>query len=188
MNALEVAYRAHRILEAAEVVDAIGGALALAWYAEPRGTADVDINVLVSHEQAAEVVALFVPAGYSPALPSDRWFPPSAGVPLRNPDSPVRIDLFFSTSDAYDEILARRRWRPFDDGQLPFLSAEDLAVFKVLFNRLQDWADLQAMCAAGSIEDIGYLERKAVEIRGPTVWPRLVRLRRMVETTGHTAG
>lgn len=183
-NALDVAGLAHSIVERAGVVDAVGGALALGWYAEPRGTADVDLNVLVAHEQAAHVVDLFIPAGYLPLMSPERWIPPSAGVPLTREGSPVRIDLFFTMSDAYDEILARRVWYPVGQGELPFLSAEDLALFKVLFNRLQDWADLQAMCRGRSISDVDYLERKAVELRGPTVWPRLVRLRRMITEPG----
>jgi len=182
MNALDVAAQVHEILSREGLVDAVGGALALAYYAEPRGTIDVDVNVLAGPEEAGQVVALFGPAGYSPLLPAERWGPPAAGVPLVRDGSPVRIDLFFATSDAYDEILSRRRWYPVGGGaELPFLSPEDLAMFKLLFNRLKDWADLEAMCRSRSIRDVAYLERKAVEIRGPTVWPRLARLRTMVD-------
>ena len=41
---------------------------------------------------------------------------------------------------------SRRAGKP-----LPFLSCTDLAIFKAFFNRRKDWADLEAMVRAGSL-------------------------------------
>ncbi|HEY7952208.1 MAG TPA: hypothetical protein VID70_04420 [Solirubrobacteraceae bacterium] len=38
----------HRALAQAKVAHAFGGALALAYYAEPRGTIDIDLNVFTA--------------------------------------------------------------------------------------------------------------------------------------------
>ena len=35
---------------------------------------------------------------------------------------------------------------------MPFLSCGDLAVFKAFFNRTKDWADLEEMAAAGTLD------------------------------------
>jgi len=44
------------------------------------------------------------------------------------------------------------RWEPFDRVDLPFLACEDLAVFKAFFNRTRDWADLEAMREADTLD------------------------------------
>jgi hypothetical protein len=36
--------------------------------------------------------------------------------------------------------------------ELPFLSCTDLAVFKAFFNRTRDWADLEEMAEAGTLD------------------------------------
>jgi hypothetical protein len=38
---------------------------------------------------------------------------------------------------------------------LPFLGCQDLAVFKAFFNRTKDWADLEAMHEAGTLDVAG---------------------------------
>ena len=42
---------------------AFGGALALAYYAEPRATIDIDLNVFVPPTQAAAVLGVLGPLG-----------------------------------------------------------------------------------------------------------------------------
>ena len=44
------------------------------------------------------------------------------------------------------------RWEPFGRVDLPFLACEDLAVFKAFFNRTRDWADLEAMREADTLD------------------------------------
>ena len=60
---------------------------------------------------------------------------------------------------------------------LPFLSAEDLCVFKLSFGRPQDWVDLQAIARARTDLDIEVVEELLVALRGPTMYPRVARLR-----------
>ena len=60
--------------------------------------------------------------------------------------------LFLNTTEFHDSVAARVRWEPFGGFELPFLSCEDLAVFKAFFNRTKDWADLEAMRDAGALD------------------------------------
>jgi hypothetical protein len=57
-----------------------------------------------------------------------------------------------STTEFHDRIAERARWEGFDGVELPFLSCADLAVFKALFNRTLDWADLEEMHTAGTLD------------------------------------
>jgi hypothetical protein len=140
----------HEALDAASVPHAFGGALALAWCThQARGTIDVDINLFVGPERATEVVA---------ALPDDvAWT--DTDLTAIGRDGQVRlwwertpIDLFFSTTDFHDRAADRSRLEPFLGRELPFLSCRDLAVFKAFFNRTKDWADLEAMHEAESLD------------------------------------
>ncbi len=62
------------------------------------------------------------------------------------------VDLFLNTTTFHEEVATRVRWEPFAGIELPFLACEDLAVFKVFFNRTKHWADLEAMRDAGTLD------------------------------------
>lgn len=139
----------HRSLSEARLEHAFGGALALAWCTrDPRGTSDIDLNVFVPPRRAPEVVA---------ALPHGVECPPER-LELLKRDGQVRlrwaetpVDLFLSTHQFHEEAASRARVEPFLGEAIPFLACEDLAIFKVFFNRTRDWADLEDMAVAGTI-------------------------------------
>jgi hypothetical protein len=62
------------------------------------------------------------------------------------------VDVFLDTTRYHDELALRTHREPFAGDEIPFLSCGDLAVFKAFFNRTRDWADLEDMCAAGTLE------------------------------------
>lgn len=62
------------------------------------------------------------------------------------------IDMFLNTTGFHHEAAGRRRWETFMNQRVPFLSCNDLAVFKAFFNRTKDWADLEEMQAAGTLD------------------------------------
>ena len=164
---------------------AFGGALALAYYAEPRGTIDVDVNVFVPFSRAADIVETLRVMDLAPDRPASEWSA-IAGVRLTRPGEPAPLDLFFSVDDHYDEIARRIRRFPFgaDRRELPFLSAEDLALFKLSFGRDRDWVDLRRLAASVPDLDLDYVERQLLALRGPTMYPRLARFRRIVREAG----
>jgi hypothetical protein len=170
----------HGHFEHLGVDHAFGGALALAYYAEPRGTLDVDVNVFVPFDRAGPVIAALEALSFVPERPADQWAP-AAGVRLLRPGEVAHLDLFFSLGEAYDEIARRTRWFPFGTGsrELPFLSAEDLAVFKLSSGRDKDWVDLRRLVEAHPDIDLGYVGRQLVGLRCPAMYPRIARLRTM---------
>jgi hypothetical protein len=139
----------HEALERAELPHGFGGALALAWCTErARGTIDIDVNVFVDATRARDVLRK-LPRGV-------QWTEKDAATLER--DGQLRvwwdqtpIDLFLNTTDIHRELASRIRWETFARRSIPFLSCSDLAIFKVFFNRTKDWADLEEMHAAGTL-------------------------------------
>jgi hypothetical protein len=50
------------------------------------------------------------------------------------------------------EAARNRRTVPFADTRIPVLGPTELAVFKAMFDRTRDWADIEAMVAARSVD------------------------------------
>jgi hypothetical protein len=142
---------------------AFGGALALAWCTRrPRGTSDIDINIFAPPAQTRRVLR---------ALPSKVQWADDDRDRLRR-DGQVRlwwdttpIDLFLSTTSFHRRASRRVRREPFRDETLPFLACDDLAVFKVFFDRSRDWADLEEMIAASSF-DVGAVRATIADLLG----------------------
>jgi len=137
-------------LTAAGLPHAFGGALALAYHiAEPRGTRDIDINVFVPAEQARATFE---------RLPSEvHWSEHDVEEVERNgqvrlfwDDTP--IDLFFVTHPFHENAAERTQLVPFAGRDISVLAADNLAVFKAFFDRTKDWADIEAMIEARSID------------------------------------
>ncbi|MEE9254804.1 MAG: hypothetical protein V3U43_07710 [Pseudomonadales bacterium] len=140
----------HEAFEHASLPHAFGGALALAWCTQrARGTIDIDVNVFVSADQA-EAIARSLPAGVQMSKDDKAALRREGQVRLWWDGTP--LDLFLNTTDFHEEVSARIRWEQFAEHPIPFLSCNDLAVFKAFFNRTRDWADLEEMHAAGTLD------------------------------------
>ena len=139
---IEAAFRAARIPHA------FGGAIALAYYATPRATIDIDVNVFVEGDRADEVLRVLERLGaQSPTAAESARLRRDGQTRIRWGASP--IDLFFSYDAFHDACMERRRVFPFgDDATLHVLSAEDLVVFKALFDRDKDWRDIEELVFA----------------------------------------
>lgn len=163
----------HGALDRAGIPHAFGGALALAWCTHrARGTIDVDVNLFVRPEQAGAVLQ---------ALPSGvAWDDDDASRIARDGQARLwwdatPVDLFFSTTDFHDRLASRVRREPFLGVDIPFLACRDLAVFKAFFDRTRDWADLEEMAAAGSLDVEAVLGVLTHYLGGDD--PRVARLR-----------
>lgn len=181
MSIIDAVLDVHTLLTRSCPAHAFGGALALAYYAEPRATVDIDVNVFLPEMDCPSVTEALATLGYAPEQEPDRAIPIS-GIRLRRSTDPFPLDLFLSLDPAYEEIATRvRRW-PFgpDRIELPFLSPEDLAVFKLSFGRDKDWVDLRQIVRSGLALDVEYIERQLIALRGPTMYPRLARLRSLL--------
>lgn len=136
------------VLSRARIPHAFGGALALAYYATPRATIDIDLNVFLPTTEAERVLAALTPLGVAPPSREERGSLVERGqVRLLWEQTP--IDLFFAYDPLHDCCMERTRRAPFGDGQtIPVLSAEDLAIFKTIFDRVKDWRDLRELLFA----------------------------------------
>ena len=165
----------HEALATADLPHAFGGALALAWCTQrARGTIDIDVNVFVAAEHADTVLAAL--PGEVEATPEQREQLATEGqVRLWWDGTP--LDVFLDTTAFHRGVAGRIRWEQFGDVTLPFLSCRDLAVFKAFFDRTKDWADLEEMQTAGTL-DASAVAGVLVEYLGGAD-PRIERLRRL---------
>jgi hypothetical protein len=62
------------------------------------------------------------------------------------------VDLFFDTIAVHGDAARHRRRVSFAGTQIPVLGPEELAIFKTMFDRTRDWADIEAMLAAESLD------------------------------------
>lgn len=140
----------HRSLDDGGVAHAFGGALALAWCtAQARGTNDIDVNLFVDPGQAREALA---------ALPAEvAWGDDDLALVEREGQARLwwgstPVDVFIDTTDFHREVAGRVRVEAFAGAEVPFLDCNDLAVFKAFFNRTRDWADLEEMAVADTLD------------------------------------
>jgi len=168
----------HDQLDRAEIAHAFGGALALGYVAEPRGTVDIDLNVFLAPDALGPVTVALEVLGFGRST-ANGDAPPIAGIRFDHPDHPFPVDVFPALHERYGEIERRRVFHRFgrDGDVLPFLSAEDLCVFKLSFGRPKDWVDLQAVASFRPELDLDYIQDQLVALRGPTMYPRVARLR-----------
>jgi hypothetical protein len=140
----------HRALGARRIAHAFGGAIALAyWTLNPRGTIDIDVNVFVPASKAERVLRA-LPSGV--AQPDDAAETIARDGQIRLWWDEVPVDLFFDYVPIHADAARNRRRVPFAGTRIPVLGPTELAVFKVMFDRTQDWADIEAMLAAGTID------------------------------------
>jgi hypothetical protein len=165
----------HRALDGAGVAHAFGGALALAYYAEPRATVDIDVNVFVDPVDYPRVWAALEPIGVGD--PADPALVVRDGqVRLRWGRNP--LDLFFAYDPVHDAMRQAARPVPFGDAQIPILAAEHLLVAKVVFNRAKDWLDIEQMLLLVPALQIGEVHHWLDRILGADD-PRATRFRRL---------
>lgn len=148
-------------MQSARIPHAFGGAIALAYYATPRATIDIDVNVFVDARRADDVLAALRRLGADAPTPSERARLDRDGqARIRWGSTP--IDLFFSYDAFHEACMERRRVFPFGEGEsIHVLAAEDLIVFKAIFDRAKDWRDIAEIAFALDVED--ELDRARIE-------------------------
>jgi hypothetical protein len=142
----------HRALERAGLPHALGGALALGWCTrDPRGTSDIDVNIFVPTSAVTQVIEALPPEVVATEENIGQLRRDGQSRLLWD-DTPV--DVFLTTDEFHTEVMRRVSLEPFLGELVPFLSCSDLAVFKAFFDRRRDWADIEDMLVAHTI-DIG---------------------------------
>ena len=155
----------HEALDKKSIPHAFGGAIALAYRTlVPRGTIDIDINVFVPAEQAQQVLDA-LPRGVTRKTDAARLLKRDAQIRLWWDQTPV--DLFLDSLPIHVQAAENVEIVPFEGERIPVLGATELAVFKAMFGRTQDWADIEAMLAARTL-DLDAVKRSLGELIGDT--------------------
>jgi len=166
----------HHRLAQAKIDHAFGGALALAYYAEPRSTIDIDVNLFVSPSSYPEVERELVEIGVDDG--ADLAAVERDGqCKLRWGDTP--IDLFFAYDDLHEAMRRAARRAPFGQDTISILSPEHLIVCKTIFNRPKDWLDIEQMLICVEELDADEVRRWLTRVLGSDE-PRSERLERML--------
>lgn len=152
-------------LRAARIPHAIGGAIALAYYATPRVTIDVDVNVFVAAERWRDVVEVLAAVGVDAGELDSGALERDGQCRLWWGDNP--IDLFFTYDPIHMEMRRDQRRVPFAGTTIPILAPEHLLVCKAMFDRQKDWLDIEQMLIASDELDVDasrrWLERMVGE-------------------------
>lgn len=153
---LERAVDVHRRLDRGGVAHAIGGALALAYHvSQARATNDIDLNLSADPKEPQSVFTLLpadVPWTHEDIAAVRRDGQVRLRWPVPDGGPAIPLDLFFPQHELHDAIDGRAELVPMLDATVPILSATDLLVFKALFDRRKDWADIEELLRFGKVD------------------------------------
>jgi hypothetical protein len=163
----------HGALSRHRVPHAFGGAIALAyWTLDPRGTNDIDLNLFLDPSHSGRALRA-LPAGVK--VPDETAGAIDREGQVRLWWKEIPIDLFFSYLPIHEAAARNKRVVPFVGSRIPILGPVELAAFKVMFDRTRDWADIEAMFAAETL-DVDALRETLGQLL-PAGDPRFARLK-----------
>jgi hypothetical protein len=148
---VEKLFTIHDSLTEAGLAHAFGGAIALAYCVEePRGTRDLDVNIFVEASKA-EVVLASLPRGVRVRKKDVAKVKRDGQARLDWDGTP--IDVFLNNVPLHDAVAGSVVWVRLEGRDIPVLDCASLVIFKALFDRTKDWADIEAIAVA-TPEDI----------------------------------
>ena len=136
-------------LEKDGVLYAIGGALAYAYWGAPRGTLDVDLDIFGPPDVLDRALISLRRAGVRVEEADARASVAERGD-FRGISGDIRVDVFVAFNPFHESVCARRARVTLFERPIWVLSAEDLTIFKILFDRPKDWVDIERMIALQS--------------------------------------
>lgn len=172
-----------RSLGEAKIPYAFGGSIALIYWAEPRATRDIDVNIFLPESDARRSLEALASSGVPVIMELDVAIAEREGqVRLAHDKAPV--DIFFLTVPFLASAADRTVTVEFEGVPINVLSAEDLVICKTLFDRDKDWLDIQEILMhQDHALDLSYVFRWLAEMVGPDN-TRFTRLRSMAEKDG----
>jgi hypothetical protein len=155
----------HELLDSAGVPHQFGGAIALAWYRNPRATTDIDVNLTLPPAAAEPVLALLARLGVT-VTPEDRAAIAFDGQARLDWDGSY-LDVFFATMDLHLEMAELAHVVRFGPVDIPILAPEHLVACKAIFDRPKDWLDIEEILRWGTEIDADRTLHWVGEILGP---------------------
>ena len=123
----------------------IAGSYALAFYARPRYTKDMDIIVEHSTENAHRILAALREFGFGSLPLSEQDFT-EPGQVIQLGYEPVRIDLIISIEGMdFDKIWKNRSYGQYGRQRVSFIGLNELMESKRKTGRSQDRVDLEVL-------------------------------------------
>lgn len=129
----------------ARIPHAFGGAIALVYWSEPRGTVDIDINVFLPATEFSGVFSALNGHGIATTPAMEKEAIDREQVRVDWDGTP--IDLFFAYDPFHDSCNGRSVAVDFYGEPIRVLTAEDIVIFKTLYNRPKDWPDIEQLLA-----------------------------------------
>jgi hypothetical protein len=143
-DAANVAEELAARLHAADCDYAIGGALALGYWTQARGTLDVDVTLFLPPAEISACVRLLQKLDCQfNATKAQQSLRQHGFCQVRFLD--FRVDVFLPFVDFHEVAKPRRKKVPLGNQQVFVWDAESLCVFKMMFFRRKDLADVEAM-------------------------------------------
>jgi hypothetical protein len=182
LDSYQVAEELAARLDAAGCEYALGGAIALGFWAEARGTLDVDVTLYLSLDDSAGCLQLLEKIGCDvdrtralDMLKQHNF----CQVQLLG----IRLDVFLPMSSFYEAAKARRREVPIGNRRAYIWDAETLCVFKMMFFRQKDLVDIQSVLRSqGAALDREWVEKSLLDLYGNRD-PRISRWRELAAET-----
>ncbi len=167
-TAVEVARSLADALEKREISYAIGGALALGFYAVPRATVDVDINVFLDPCNGLPLtLAVLESAGFVADAELEVLAEQAVQEgQFRGRVSGLRVDVFVPAIPYYASLAERRREVTLLGDPVWILGPEDLVVLKMVFFRRKDLADVEAVLRDQEHLDRDFVRRTLISLVG----------------------
>jgi hypothetical protein len=141
-----------RLLNKNKVRYCIVGAYAVALYARPRYTKDMDIFVEADQDNARKLVKVLKEFGFEDLELSEDDFM-KEGTIIQLGYEPVRIDLLTSLPGcSFQEVWENKQLGDYGDEKVFYIGLEDLIRNKTVSNRKQDEADLELLLPVKNIK------------------------------------
>ena len=179
-NAAVVAGRIAEKLASRGQEYALGGAIALGYWGSPRGTVDVDLTLYLPPDHPSDCIWLLQDIGCQCAATE-------AAESLRQHGfcsvtfAGIRLDVFLPIVPFYEAARVRRRRLELAGQSIVVWDAESLAVFKMMFFRRKDVADVeQILRVQGETFDRAWVREQLAEMYGAgdprlSAWDEIVR-------------
>ena len=153
-------------LDLANCEYALGGAIALAYWSEPRGTVDVDVSLFISAVDPSQTIDVLHRIDADFDADAVRTSIETHGF-CRVRFMGRVLDVFLPIAMIYEPGRLRRQRVNIDGYEAMIWDAETLCVFKMMFFRRKDLADLESiLLTQGKSLDRSWIEQQLIAMYG----------------------
>lgn len=178
----QVARELAAALDAAGCEYALGGAIALGFWAEPRGTLDVDLTLFLPVAHPSSCIRLLQNIGCE--VQSNQAIQSLTEHGFCQVEfGGRRVDIFLPLIPFYEQARLRRQKVILGDQPVMIWDAETLCVFKMMFFRRKDLADVEQVLRVQIAEfNTQWVREQLVEMYGK-LDPRIAQWDELVSET-----